>query len=390
MAYSYVHHTGDGSTRIFSVPFPFLSRSYIRVSVNQNPVDMASVEWLSDASLRLPEAPAAGDVITITRTTDRLHPVTDFHNGSTLTEEDLDNQTTQLLHIAQEVYDVPEGMKETADRITEVLAATLETAHADTEAQVDRATAEADRAKGEADRAYNEADRAKAEADRAQTAAENAEAIAGTATEITLGGVRLAPQAQAEAGTEDGAYAMTPLRVNQHLNAKFPDKFTAALAAQTSAEPVANKIPLADGDGKLASGWLPAATHEQPGAVKLTSTPSATDESAAITPKGAHDTVVVNLLSTRSTTGGWTITGLTVNRPLIVLMSRGASVTTYAQLHIHSGAADGTSPDPSRGFILGHTSGYQASNTFACVPTESTVTLKINYLVGGATLRAYQ
>ena len=190
MAYSYVHHTGDGSTRIFSVPFPFLSRSYIRVSVNQNPVDMASVEWLSDASLRLPEAPAAGDVITITRTTDRLHPVTDFRNGSTLTEEDLDNQTAQLLHIAQEVYDVPEGMQETADRITEVLTTTLETAHANTEEQVGRATAEADRA-------YNEADRAKAEADRAQSLVE-----VGPATAEHLGMVKIGSGVEvAEDGT---------------------------------------------------------------------------------------------------------------------------------------------------------------------------------------------
>ena len=215
------------------------------------------------------------------------------------------------------------------------------------------------------------------------------------ATAGSPGRVHLATQAQAEAGDEGGAYAMTPLRVSQHLNAKFPEKFTAALDEQTSAASAANKIPLADGDGKLASGWLPAATHEQPGAVKLTSTPSATDGSAAITPKGAHDTVVANagkvsLLSTRSTTGDWTITGLTVGKPLIVLMSRGASATTYAQLHVLSGAVGGTSPDPSRGFILGHTSGYAASNTFICVPTENTVTLKINHLVGGATLRAYQ
>ena len=215
------------------------------------------------------------------------------------------------------------------------------------------------------------------------------------ASEAAAGRLRLATQEQAEGGDEGGAYAMTPLRTSQHLAAKFSGHFDTALAAQTGAEPVANKIPLADGDGKLASGWLPAATNEQPGAVKLTSTPSATDESAAITPKGAHDTVVANagkvsLLSTRSTEGDWTITGCTVGKPLIVLMSRGASATTYAHLHAHSGADGGTSPNPSYGFILGHTSGYAASNTFACVPTENTVTLKILHLVGGAVLRAYQ
>lgn len=216
------------------------------------------------------------------------------------------------------------------------------------------------------------------------------------ATAGSPGRVHLATQAQAEAGDEGGAYAMTPLRVSQHLAAKFSGHFDTALAAQTGAEPVANKIPLADGDGKLASGWLPAATHGQPGAVKLTSTPSADDESAAITPKGAHDTVVANagkvsLLSTRSTTGDWTLTGLTLGKPLFVLMSRDAiNAVSYAHLHITHGANAGMSNHPLYGFLLGHTATYISSNAFICVPYKDVVILKVIDLVGGAKLYAYQ
>ena len=116
MPLTYINYNGDGTTRDYLVPFPYLDRDYIHVYVNNDEIDQASLEWLSDASLRLPEAPIEGAVISIKRETDRTEPVTDFRNGSTLTEEDLDNQTLQLLHIAQEVYDLPEGLSDAVDQ----------------------------------------------------------------------------------------------------------------------------------------------------------------------------------------------------------------------------------------------------------------------------------
>jgi hypothetical protein len=116
MAYSYVTYTGDGSTRLFTLPFPFLIREYIHVLVNNAEVEQSSIEWLSDSTLRLPFVPAAGDSITIKRITNKDEPVVDYRNGSTLTEEDMDNQNLQLLHIVQEVYDVPDGLADAAAR----------------------------------------------------------------------------------------------------------------------------------------------------------------------------------------------------------------------------------------------------------------------------------
>lgn len=112
MAYSIVTYTGDGSTRVYAVPFRYLSKEYIHVYLHRKDEDEAfeisplELEWLTDASLRLPApAPAAGDTITIRRITDRERAFVDFRDGSVLTEEELDQQTAQLLHICQEAFD---------------------------------------------------------------------------------------------------------------------------------------------------------------------------------------------------------------------------------------------------------------------------------------------
>ena len=162
MPLTYINYTGDGTTRDYLVPFPYLDRDYIHVYVNNDEIDQASLEWLSDASLRLPEAPIEGAVISIKRETDRTEPVTDFRNGSTLTEEDLDNQTLQLLHIAQEVYDLPEGLSDAVARAEGIVVDTIEKTkalaeetEAATQALVDKAASEAVKAQEAAQKAQN-------------------------------------------------------------------------------------------------------------------------------------------------------------------------------------------------------------------------------------------
>ena len=162
MPLTYINYTGDGATRDYLVPFPYLNQEYIHVYVNNDEIDQASLEWLSGSSLRLPEAPMEGALISIKRETDRTAPVTDFRNGSTLTEEDLDNQTLQLLHIAQEVYDLPEGLSDAVDRAENIVVdameknkALAENIEAATQALVEQAASEAIKAQEAATKAQN-------------------------------------------------------------------------------------------------------------------------------------------------------------------------------------------------------------------------------------------
>ena len=109
MAYSYVTYTGDGSTQIYTVPFPFIKQEDIHVFLDAEEVPAERIEWLSEAGLKLDAPPEQGAVIRIRRDTDKEEAVVDFHDGSVLSEEDLDQNTRQLLFVAQEAYDALEG-----------------------------------------------------------------------------------------------------------------------------------------------------------------------------------------------------------------------------------------------------------------------------------------
>lgn len=109
MAYSYITYTGDGSTQIYTVPFPFIKKEDIHVYVDAVEIPEEGFEWLSDASIKLKTAPESGVTIRIRRITDKEEAVVDFQDGSVLSSEDLDQNTRQLLFVSQEAYDALEG-----------------------------------------------------------------------------------------------------------------------------------------------------------------------------------------------------------------------------------------------------------------------------------------
>jgi Phage T7 tail fibre protein. len=106
MAYSRVTYIGDGSTIIFTVPFEYLKKSFVKVVVAEAPIASDAVEWLTATSIKLAVTPERGSTIYIYRDTEKDSPVTGYRNGAVLTGTDLDSQTRQLLHIAQETQDV--------------------------------------------------------------------------------------------------------------------------------------------------------------------------------------------------------------------------------------------------------------------------------------------
>ena len=108
--YSHVFYTGDGTTCLYTVTFPFLKREYVHVRINDTELDEiegGEMEWVSDSSINIFPVPEAGSLILIYRNTEIANPLVDFRDGSVLNEENLDTQTLQLLHLVQEVYDIP-------------------------------------------------------------------------------------------------------------------------------------------------------------------------------------------------------------------------------------------------------------------------------------------
>lgn len=93
-----IKRTGDGETRVFSLPFPYLRREHIKVTVDAVSVGFT---FSSAATVSLAVPPLTGAEIVIQRITPTT-PLVDFASGGTLTEEDLDTANLQSLYLAEE------------------------------------------------------------------------------------------------------------------------------------------------------------------------------------------------------------------------------------------------------------------------------------------------
>lgn len=101
MADSYVEYNGDGTTQVFNVTFPYLSRKHVKGFVDG--VE-ATFTFVNSSSIRFDTAPADGLPVFIRRETSS-EPVVDFQDGSRLLEENLDNIALQSVYITQEAAD---------------------------------------------------------------------------------------------------------------------------------------------------------------------------------------------------------------------------------------------------------------------------------------------
>lgn len=103
MADTSVTYEGDGSTVTYSVPFPYINKTHVKVYVNSilrlNPSDYF---WASTASITFRNAPADGSAIVIRRVTPGDTKLVNFTNGATLTEDDLNLAFDQIFYLAQE------------------------------------------------------------------------------------------------------------------------------------------------------------------------------------------------------------------------------------------------------------------------------------------------
>lgn len=102
MAYSIARYVGDGTTKTFSVPFPYLKREFIKVYVNGEPV--TGLTWNSPNQVSLPNPPPEGSVVTVARETSLIRLLR-FRDASMLKEENLDLDSDQLMALVQEMHD---------------------------------------------------------------------------------------------------------------------------------------------------------------------------------------------------------------------------------------------------------------------------------------------
>lgn len=103
MANSFETFNGDGVTTDFTFTFPYLEQSHVKAY--EDLVEDTGITFLSATQVRFPSAPASGtDNVKVGRTTPS-GALTDYVDGSTLGEADLDRALLQALYVSEEASD---------------------------------------------------------------------------------------------------------------------------------------------------------------------------------------------------------------------------------------------------------------------------------------------
>lgn len=108
MPYSYAQTTSSGTTGAdhITVPFSYLSKTHVHVTLNDVLVDDATLTWLSAGMIQLASIPSAGVAIVVYRATPIDAPLTVWDSPNILDERDLNAANLQQLYAVQEAHDL--------------------------------------------------------------------------------------------------------------------------------------------------------------------------------------------------------------------------------------------------------------------------------------------
>lgn len=101
MAYSAATYKGDGSQSTFMIPFDYLQKDFVKVTINEVDKVYAQDYNVDGRELSFPTAPPSGSIIKIYRETptDRM---VKWNEGSVLTSSNMTTQQIQELHLIEE------------------------------------------------------------------------------------------------------------------------------------------------------------------------------------------------------------------------------------------------------------------------------------------------
>ena len=110
MAFAIDTYTGNGSLTTFSVTFPYIEQAHVVVTVDGVTKTLTTdYTFATSSTITFGTAPTAGQIIKFTRSSNRNTRLTDYQDGSTLTEATLDQDGNQSFFMAQEAIDVTEN-----------------------------------------------------------------------------------------------------------------------------------------------------------------------------------------------------------------------------------------------------------------------------------------
>ncbi len=99
-------YTGDGSTTDYTVSFPYLETTHVKVYLDEVlKVITTDYTWVNSTTVRFVSAPALDVAISIQRDTSSSTRLVDYVSGSSLNESDLDTDSLQAFYLSQEALD---------------------------------------------------------------------------------------------------------------------------------------------------------------------------------------------------------------------------------------------------------------------------------------------
>ena len=111
MAHARVTYTGNGSSTSYTVPFPFINRTHVVVTVNAVTQTLTThYVWLNDSTIQFVTAPPSSQAVVFRRYTTITERLVDFHDAAVLTEADLDLNSLQGLYLSQERADEQDSL----------------------------------------------------------------------------------------------------------------------------------------------------------------------------------------------------------------------------------------------------------------------------------------
>ena len=170
-------YTGNGSTVLYSFTFPYLETTDIKVSLNG--VATTAYTLANATTVQFNSAPANGVAIRIYRETDDTSLTAQFYPGSAIRSQDLNDNFTQALYVAQETKTFAEATDASS------IATTANSALANSQQALTTAQAAETTANGIAGTASSALSTANTANATANTANSNATAAVNTANAIS-------------------------------------------------------------------------------------------------------------------------------------------------------------------------------------------------------------
>lgn len=132
--YSYAQYAGNGSTTIFSVPFPYLLRAHVKVyldlvietgAYSALLADGPGYNWTSGTLIQVATPPAIGAQLTVRRETPNGSQIVVWSDGSNLIGEDSNIADLQTLYVVQEWVDYATRSNEVSQQAIALAVAAL-------------------------------------------------------------------------------------------------------------------------------------------------------------------------------------------------------------------------------------------------------------------------